>query len=110
MSLLNYFKCQPKVRTFPNLQGPLSRVIPFAAIASANSEVLQVINQARHGSNSQKGIAPNVYSPTERAEIGKLACSVGATEAAKRFTQKLGFSVNESTVGSITKAYLTKRR
>lgn len=76
-------------------------MIPSAAIASANSEVLQVINQARRVSNSRKGIAPNVYSPTERAKIGKLAYSVGATETAKRFTQKLGFSVNESTVRSI---------
>ena len=71
--------------------------------------MLQVINQARRGLNSRKGIALNVYSPIERAKIGKLACSIGATEAAKRFMQKFGFSVNESTITSIKKAYLTKR-
>lgn len=87
-------------------------MIPSAAIASANSEVLQVINQAIRGeqtSKSRKGIMPRVYSPRERAEIGKLACSVDATEAAKRFTKKFGFSINKSTVRSIKKAYLTKQ-
>ena len=34
---------------------------------------------------------------------------VGATEAAKRFTKKCGFSINESTVTAIKKAYLAKR-
>ena len=50
-----------------------------------------------------------VYSPKERAELGKLAGMVGATEAAKRFTKKCGFSINESTVRAIKKAYLAKR-
>ena len=49
-----------------------------------------------------------VYSPKDRAEIGKLACSVGATEAAKRFRKQFGFSINESTVRSMKKTYLTK--
>ena len=34
---------------------------------------------------------------------------VGATEAAKRFTKKCGFSINESTATAIKKAYLAKR-
>ena len=111
MSILNYYK--HKERALPNPQGPLSRVIPSNAIAFANSEVRQVIDQARGGEKTRKrrkGISPRVYSPKERAEIGKLACSVGATEVAKRFTKKLGFSVNESTVRSMKKAYLTKLR
>lgn len=47
---------------------------------------------------------PRDYSPKEIAKIGKLACSIGATEKDKRFTKKLGFPINESTVG-FTKYY-----
>ena len=91
-----------------NSQGPLSRVIPSAAISSANSEVFQVTtSQTERGQTLKSRKAKRkVYSPKERAEIGKLACNVGATEAAERFSKKCGFSINESTVRTIKKAYL----
>ena len=114
MSLFDYYKRQPKERTFPNPQGPLLKVIPSTAIASANSEVrCQVVSQARGGEQtlkSRKGKTSRVYSPKKRAEIGKLVCSIGATEAAKRVTKKFGFSIKESTIRSMKKAYLTKQR
>ena len=38
-----------------------------------------------------------------RAEMNKFTCRVGPTKAAKRFTNKLGFTINESTMRSIKK-------
>jgi len=53
-----------------------------------------------------------VYSPKKRAEIGKLVCRVGATEAARRLTKKYGLRIpiNESTARKIKEVYLEKRR
>ena len=48
MSLFEYYKRLPKERILPNPQGPLSRVIPSAAISSANSEL--AISQEERGS------------------------------------------------------------
>jgi len=79
---------------------------------SANSEVREVYTTQTSGcssKNSRKGKKPRVYSDTQRAEMGKLTCRVGATEAAKRFTKKLEFRINESTMRSIKKDYLDKR-
>jgi len=81
-------------------------------LQSANSEVREVYTGQNTGclsKNSRKGKKPRVYSDTQRAEMGKLTCRVGATEAAKRFTKKLGFTINESTMRSIKKDYLDER-
>ena len=51
MSILNYYR--HKERALPNPEGPL---IPFIAIAFANPEVRQVIDQARGGEKTRKGI------------------------------------------------------
>ena len=89
MSILNYYK--HKERSLPNPEGPLSRVIPSNAIAFANSEVRQVIDQARGGEKTRKDRREYCQGFIHQRK-GKLACSVGATEVAKRFTKKLGFS------------------
>jgi len=43
--------------------------------------------------NSRKGKKPPVYSDTQRVEMDKLTCRVGATEAAKHFTKKLRMKI-----------------
>ena len=50
-----------------------------------------------------------IYSPRERAEIGKLACSIGAIAAARRISKKFE-GINESTVHGFKKAYLNELR
>jgi len=59
--------------------------------------------------NNRKGKKPRAYSDTQRAEMGKLTCRVGPTEAAKRFSSKLGLTINESTMRSIKEDYVNKR-
>ena len=109
MSLLNYFQRKKDGQSFSNPYGPLSRFLSPAAIQSANSEVCEVCaKQASEclSKNNRKGKKPRVYSDTQRAEMGKLTCRVGPTEAAKRFSRKLGLTINESTMRSIKKDYM----
>ena len=47
---------------------------------------------------SRKGKKHHVYSPKERADSGRLAGQIGASETARRFSRKLGHSLNESMV------------
>ena len=48
--------------------------------------------------------------PQERAELGKLAVDIGASAAAKRFSKKLKYPVNESTARRFKQLYLEERR
>jgi len=50
-----------------------------------------------HGDSQDKRKKRHIYSPKRRAEIGKLAGQIGPSEAARRFSRNLGYSVNEST-------------
>lgn len=50
------------------------------------------------------------YNPTVRADIGKYASHHGVAAASRHFTRKLGVSVGQSTVHSIKKAYIAKKR
>ena len=102
MSLLDYFK--RKEGSLPNPRGSLSKVIPSSAIAAANSEVEKSVCP-----KSQKGLKKKVYSPRERAQMAKLACTIGATAAAKSFSRKLGVKINESTVRGFKKAYIAEQ-
>ena len=58
---------------------------------------------------SRKGKKLRIYSPRERAEIGKLACNIGATAAARRISKKFE-GINESTVRGFKKSYLNELR
>ena len=95
MSLLDYFRLK-RCGSLPNARGPLSNRISSTVIASANSEVRAVLN-GKPLQGSRKGKKHHVYSPKERAEIGRLAGKIGASEAARKFSRKLGHSINEST-------------
>ena len=102
--------------SFPKPEGTLSNVIPFAAIKSANSEVKKVMRQ-RHPSSrvscneTRKGKKCRIYSARERVKIGKLACNIGATAAARWMSNKFkGTGISESTVRGFKKAYLIELR
>ena len=99
MSILNYFQQKKKVH---NPHGPLSKTISPVTSESTNSEVHEVYASMASGCSvkSRKEKKPRVYSDMQRAEMGKLTCRVGPTEAAKQFTSKLGFTINESTMRS----------
>ena len=110
MSILDYFSVRSS-KSLPNPRGPLSSRIPSAAIELANREVCAAINKEQPGNvSSRKGKKPRVYSPQERAESGKLAADIGASAAAKRFSRKLKYSVNESTARRFKQLYLEERR
>ena len=85
---------------FPDPKESLARIIPSSAITVANSEVEKSI--------CYKSRKKRVYSPRERAQMGKLACTIGTTAAAKSFSGKLGVTINESTVRGCKKAYIAK--
>ena len=104
MSLWDYFKREGPL---PDPKGSLARVMPSSAIAVANVEVEKSTTGIR--SKSQKGLKKRVYTPRERAQIGKLACTIGATAAAKSFSRKLGVKINESTVRGFKKSYIAER-
>ena len=115
-SILSYFSLRSKEGSLPNPTGSLSRKISPSAIVSANSEVAKVIQQVNNNGSilvpgkSSKRSKPRFFSPKERAEIGKLACSIGATAAARHFSKKLGYTMNKSMVRGLKQAYLTERR
>ena len=100
--------------SFSNPEGTLSNVIPSATIKSANSEVKKVMGQGHPLSRiSCKGIRKGkkcrIYSPRERAKIGKLACNIGVTAAARRMSNKFkGTGISEGTVRGFKKAYLSE--
>ena len=72
--------------------------------------IQQVNNNGSIPGKSSKSSKPRFFSPKERAKIGKLACSIGATAAVRHFSKKLGYTMNESTVRGLKQAYLTERR
>ena len=104
--------------SLPNTEGTFSNVIPSAAIKSVNSEVNKVMwGQGNPSSRvslkeTRKGKKCRVYSLREQAGIGKLACSIEATAAARRISRNWfgGTSINESTVCGFKKAYLNELR
>ena len=101
--MLDYFRLK-RSGSLPNPRGPLSNRISSTAIASANSEVRTVLN-GKPLKGSRKGKKHHVYSPKERAEIGRLAGQIGVSEAARRFSRKLGHLLNESTARRFKKLY-----
>ena len=108
MSLLDYFALK-RNRSLPNPRGPLSLRIPSIAIASAIDRVRSVLAGRSSIPGSRKGEKHQFYSPKIRAEIGELACNLGPSEAAKRYSKKLEHPVNESTVRRFRTLYLEER-
>ena len=104
MSILNYFS--RKKGSLPTPNGALSR---STAIVVANREVEFVLPQSSQ-KRKQKFKGNNVYDATLRAEMGKMTCQIGPTEAARKFSAKLGTPVNESTMRGLKKAYTAERQ
>ena len=81
MSILQYYKRVSS--TYPTPNGPLSRSIPSAAIASANREISQML--AANTSQSRKRGPYHKFSPRERAVIGKYVAECGVLAAKRKF-------------------------
>ena len=67
----------------PNTRGTLSHHVPTAAIVAANAEVRQTMEAAASSGRRTRG-PYNVYSPEERAMMGKYTAENGVMSA-KRF-------------------------
>ena len=74
------------------------------SIKAFNSEVRAVLN-GEPSQGSRKGKKHHVYSSKEKAEISRVAGQIGASEAARKFSRKLGHSLNESTARRFKKLY-----
>ena len=99
MALLQYFKPLSKDQ-LPNPQGPLSAVLPPAAITSANESVQkQSVDAKKRGPYHR-------FSNEKRAEIGKYASENGVAAACRLYSKELEKPLNESTVRGIKKTYL----
>ena len=104
MSILQYYKRVSS--TYPTPNGPLSRSIPSAAIASANREISQML--ATNTSQSRKRGPYHKFSPRERAVIGKYAAESGVLAAKRKFSQKLGKNISENTIRGFKVCYETE--
>ena len=98
MDISRYFK---SIEGLPDPNGSLSSSLHSRAIAQANEEVLKELRDKK-----KKRGPYNIYSPGERAKIGKYASIHGATAASRFFFRKLAKNVSKSTVDSIHKAYI----
>ena len=113
MSILDYFTVMSS-NSFPNPRGPLSNRIASAMIEphSTNREVCAVLSKKllENASSRQKVRSHKfICHMIELAELGKLAVDTGA-KAAKRFSKKLKYPINESTARRFKQCYLTWRK
>ena len=82
MALLQYFKPLSKDQ-LPNPQGPLSAVLPPAAITSSNESVQkQSVDAKKRGPYHR-------FSNEKRAEIGKYASENGVAAACRLYSKEL---------------------
>ena len=108
MSILNYFR--RKKDPLPNPNGELSVSIPSQAIAIANREVELVQSRCSDKQKRKRNFKKNnVYDDKLRAQMGKATCDFGPTEAARKFSVKLGVKINESTMRGIKNDYVDER-
>ena len=97
---------KPDGVSLPSPLGSLSLSVPTAAIASANAEVRHVMEAAQR--KQRKG-PYNIYTPEQRAIIGKHPVENGVMAAKRKFSKKLQMDINESTVRRFKEAYLKER-
>ena len=98
MSILNYFKTQG---TLPNPSVALSTSMPSCAIVAANRMVSVVVSSQSQNAKQKcqrKVTHNNSYSPQLRAEMGKTTLQFGATAAARKYSVKLGTTINVTTM------------
>ena len=96
MSLHRYFKTQG--RELPNLSGPLSSSVSFAAIEEANTAVSATCTKEKRGPYQN-------LSDETRAKIGKYASENGDSAAAQHFSTVLSKPISRTTVHGLKKAY-----
>ena len=97
-----YFELLSTEENFPNPHGPLSKTISPVTIESANSEVCEVYASQASGCSAKSSRENSPVSIQIQKQL-KWA----SLHAAKRFTNKLGFTINKSIMRSI-KDYLDK--
>ena len=99
MSILDYFKTQSK--TLLNPSRTLSSSIPLHAIEAANHMVSMVVlsqSQNAQQKHQRKATNNNSYSSQLRAEMSKATLQFGATAATRKYSSKLGTTINKSTM------------
>ena len=92
MSIEKYFKRlpTPQESVLPNPHGSLSLSIPPRAIASANRAVTRVMQQQSSAAKGKRRGKYNIYSPEQRAEIGRYDVQHGIASTRRAFSRKLG--------------------
>ena len=71
------------------------------AISSCNA----MVEEALQGKRQHKVTARHVYSPSQRAEIGKYTLSNGPSAACRHFRSSLGHNLPESTARKFRNIY-----
>lgn len=88
----------------PDPRGSLSRSIPSSAIVAANAEIRRSIHNRHSTPRGPKRY--NVYTPEQRATIGRYAVENSVMAAKRKFSNQLNTDINESTVRRFKRAYL----
>ena len=89
----------------PDPKGPLSATIPRQAIAEANKQVQEAVNEKASIKRGSYGH----FDAKTRAAVGMYACKNGVVATARYYSRDTKHPVNESTVCYIKKTYLEKQ-
>ena len=90
MSLLKYLK-KKDGSLLPSPNGPLSEHLSPRGIEECNSRVSEIMEKQTNSSNKSPMRTPTrgkyvIYSPNDRAKIGKYAAENGPAAAIRKFT------------------------
>ena len=89
MNLFKYFKhTDDKTHSIlPDPQGSLSAIVPSSRIEAVNAAVKPVIEEQMDGNSSSRG-KYEIFSPDEKAKIGKRAAEFGVLATIRHFSKK----------------------
>jgi len=105
MSILNYFKCQPKGSSeeklqLPDPRGPLCARVPSSAIEVANRQVAKVLTAPACRGPYFK------LTPAQRLQVGKRASENGIASSIRHFKKKYpDLLLKETTVRRLKNLY-----
>lgn len=103
--ILQFFKPIGEKHNVPDPRGPLSMRVPSSAIAAANKEVMEMRANTEKKRKSKRGHY-YTYTSEQRAEIGQYASKNGVQAAKRKYSRKLGITINESTVRKFRNLYV----
>ena len=105
MAMYKYLK--PVDPALPKPEGSLSLVVPSSSIAAANKEVKRVIN--REGESKRGKYC--IFTPEEKARIGKRAAEYGVTATIRYFSKQFSDrSLSESSVRTKYTQEITRKK